>query len=103
MGWRDGDIWAAMAFSAAVATVVIVLFFLGCQRAQAIELITLHMIDGLPIEVNPHQVTQIRPARDEDNPKKALHKKVRCIVGFTDGRWTSVLEECDAVRKLMGE
>ena len=39
MGWRDGDIWAAMAFSAAVATVVIVLFFLGCQRAQAIELI----------------------------------------------------------------
>ena len=64
-----------------------------------IELITLHMIDGRVVQINPREVVQLlteSPTRSD-----LLPDAVRCVVRFTDGTFTAVVEECAVVRKLM--
>jgi hypothetical protein len=65
-----------------------------------VELITLHMIDGRVVQVNPRQVTQLLSSTPEQ-PNKALADGVKCVVRFVDGSYTSVAEDCNTVRKLM--
>lgn len=67
--------------------------------AAAIELITLHMVDGRAVQINPREVTQLVHPRDEEN--RALIDSVNCVVRFTDGGFVSVAETCEEVEKLM--
>lgn len=70
------------------------------MEALAVELVTLHMIDGRVVQINPAQVTQIiHPSDAEGN--KMLVEGVECVVRFTDGNFVSVVENCDEVKKLM--
>ena len=65
----------------------------------AVELITLHMIDGRVVQVNPKQITQLLSGPATGN--KSLPDEVHCVVRFTDGTYVSVAEGCDTVRDLM--
>jgi hypothetical protein len=64
-------------------------------------LVTLHMVDGRVVVINPEQVTRLGEARLADDDGKQLHPDVRCVVYLTDGKYVSVVEECAEVRKLM--
>lgn len=65
----------------------------------AVQLITVHMIDGRVVQINPAQVTQLLTTRSEGN--KSLPDAVQCVIRLTDGSFTSVAEDCETVRKLM--
>jgi hypothetical protein len=66
--------------------------------AITVELVTLHMIDGRVVQINPRQVTQIISPLDGN---KTLPDAVHCVVRLSDGSFTSVAEDCDKVRRLM--
>jgi hypothetical protein len=68
----------------------------------AVELITLHMIDGRVVQVNPKQVTHLL-SDTPDGHNKVLPDAVNCVVKFVDGSFLSVAEACDTVRELMKE
>ena len=67
----------------------------------AVELITLHMIDGRVVQVNPKQVTQLLSEKPAGGGNKALPDAVHCVVKFSDGAFLSVAEDCNTVRELM--
>lgn len=67
----------------------------------AVELITLHLVDGRAAVINPQQVTQMQQPREEGQSGKQLHGSVKCVIRFTDGGYLSVAEDCATVRKLM--
>lgn len=66
----------------------------------ALHLVLLHTVDGREVAVNPEQITSLQAAK-EDEPNKVLVETVRCVVGFTNGKFVSVVEHCDVVRKLL--
>jgi uncharacterized protein YlzI (FlbEa/FlbD family) len=68
----------------------------------ALHLILLHTVDGRETLVNPEQVTSITH-RTEDTPNKLLTDTVQCVVGFSNGKFISVLEHCDVVQKKLEE
>ena len=45
-----------------------------------VELITLHMIDGRVVQINPKQVTQLVSGRPAGGPNKMLPDEVHCVV-----------------------
>lgn len=67
----------------------------------AVELITLHMIDGRVVQINPQQVTQVISGRPAGDASKSFPEAVQCVVRFTDGSFLSVAEDCATVRELM--
>ena len=69
--------------------------------AVAVELITLHMIDGRVVLINPRQVTHLLSARPDEAANKSFPDAVDCVIRFSDGTYVSVAEDCDEVRKLM--
>lgn len=67
-----------------------------------LHLVLLHTVDGREVSVNPEQVTSLHANKaNEDN--KLLTSDVSCVVGLTDGKFVSVAESCEAVRKLLEE
>jgi len=67
----------------------------------AIDLLTLHMVDGRVVQANPAQITQLIHPRAPGKPNKQLPDKVQCLVRFADGTYLSVVEDCEAVRDAM--
>ena len=65
----------------------------------ALHLIVLHTVDGREVSVNPEQVTTLHATRDEGN--KLVTDEAHCVVMLTDGKFVSVAEACDEVRKLL--
>ena len=65
----------------------------------ALRLVVLHSVDGREVSVNPQLVTSLHAATDQNN--KLLTGDVRCVIGLADGKFVSVIEDCDAVRKLI--
>lgn len=65
----------------------------------AIELVTLHMVDGRTVLVNPAQVQQvIHPPHKGGN--KLVAPAARCVVKLT-GSYLSVSETCEEVQQLL--
>ena len=73
----------------------------GVITVAAVALVMLHMIDGRIVLINPRQVTQLLSATP--GPNKVLPDAVQCVVRLADGSYTSVSEDCDTVRELMGQ
>lgn len=67
-------------------------------EALAIELVTLHMVDGRPVQVNPAQVTQVLPTNEGNS---ALIEDVNCVIRLTDGSYLSVVETCVEVGQAL--
>jgi hypothetical protein len=67
----------------------------------AVFLVVLHTLDGRDIIINPAQVTSMREAHDDDADHKAFTGGVRCMINTTDGKFVTVIEECETVRKMV--
>lgn len=67
----------------------------------AVQLITLNLVDGRTVTINPQQVTRLSEARDAGDEAKEFADGVRCVVFLTDGKFVSVVQECNAIRELM--
>lgn len=72
-----------------------------CAASAVIDLIAFSTLDGLQVLVNPTHVVSVYNARDENDPNKKLHGKVRCVVSFSNGKFITVVEVCDSVRKRL--
>lgn len=66
----------------------------------AAQLIVLHTIDGREISINPAQVTSLHAAKPGE-ANKQLALGVRCLVNLTDGKFVSVAESCETVRRML--
>jgi uncharacterized protein YlzI (FlbEa/FlbD family) len=66
-------------------------------------LIVLHTLDGREIDINPKQITSMREAREDDEGGKAFTPGVRCMVNTTDGKFVTVTETCEEVRRKLEE
>jgi len=64
----------------------------------AVVLVELHGPNGQPLDINPAEVSSLRP------PADALGrwaKGTRCVVVMSNGRFNAVAEDCEtAVQKL---
>lgn len=66
----------------------------------ALHLVVLHSLDGREVHIAPEQVTSLHASKD-DVPNKNIAGAVRCVVGLTDGKFVSVLERCDEVKRML--
>jgi len=64
-----------------------------------IELLVLHNPEGREIDINPAEITSLRETAPDDTPGKDLAPGIRCVVGLTDGKYASVVETCQSIRK----
>jgi uncharacterized protein YlzI (FlbEa/FlbD family) len=65
-----------------------------------LHLVLLHTVDGRETLINPEQVTSITH-READAPNKLLTDTVQCVIGFSNGKFVSVLEHCDEVKQKL--
>lgn len=64
-------------------------------------LLVLHSLSGAVIEVNPSQITHLRnPELTKDH---SFTDKARCMVNMADGKYITVLETCEYVRRAIEE
>lgn len=64
----------------------------------AIALVQFVTAGGARVDVNPVEVSSVR-----EPAGTLLSKNVKCVIGFTNGRFLSLAEDCSVVRrKLQG-
>jgi hypothetical protein len=63
----------------------------------AIELVTLHMIDGRVVKINPAAVQQLIEAH---GPNRFMAEGVKCLIRM-GGSYVTVKETCAEVQKLI--
>ena len=66
----------------------------------AVQLVTLHTVDGRVVAIAPEQVTSLTSSKEgQDN--KLVTGAVHCVVNLADGKFISVREDCFVVRKAL--
>ena len=68
---------------------------------QDVRLIILHNPLHREVQVNVAQITSLQQTREAGEEGKIVTDQAQCVVSLTDGKYFSVLEECDAVRQLL--
>jgi len=63
-------------------------------------LITLHTVSGIVVEVNTDLITHLR---NPDPGHKAFIENVNCMINMADGKFVTVVETCEAVRRAIKE
>lgn len=63
-------------------------------------LILLHGPNGHEILINPATVSSMHAAIS-GKPNQLMTEEVKCLINTTDGKFLSVVESCDVVRKLL--
>jgi hypothetical protein len=66
----------------------------------ALQLVIFHTVDGHEVAINPAQVTNMIAAKD-DQDNKLFTNSVRCVINLTDGRFITVAESCDEVKRRL--
>ena len=66
----------------------------------ALVLIVLHTVSGRPIEINPRLITHMR---GPEPAHSSFTEGARCMINFSDGKYITVRETCEEVKKLIGE
>ena len=61
-------------------------------------LLTLHTGAGIAVEVNPELITHMR---NPEPGNKAFTEKVKCMINLSDGKFVTVIETCDTVRRAI--
>ena len=62
--------------------------------------IVLHTLEGFEIAINVEQITPITRGKDGE-ANKLLTERVACVIGLSDRRFISVLDDCaDVLRKI---
>lgn len=72
---------------------------LGIALAEPVHLIELHNPKGRKIFVNPAEITALRESGAGDF--KHFSDSVHCWLGFTGGKYATVVEDCATVRRLI--
>lgn len=67
----------------------------------ALQLITVHNVEGQAVFINTRQIVSLRDARESSD--RLVTGGVRCMVMLADGKYQAVVEDCAAVRKLIEE
>jgi len=63
-------------------------------------LIELHLVDGRRVDINPASIVHLM---NEAGPSNQLVTgKVKCVITFSNGKFLSVADTCEAVRAKMG-
>ena len=65
-------------------------------------LIILHSLSGGVLLVNPKLITSMK-AHQPNKENAHIAKDVECVINMADGKFLSVIETCDEVRKLIEE
>jgi len=73
------------------------------ELITAVSLMILHRVDGGEVAVSPSHVTSMHARAPSSGQNKLVTGEARCIVWLSDGKLLSVLEPCDAVKRLMNE
>lgn len=68
--------------------------------AVTLHLLVVHTVDGREVVINSEQVTSLT------SNKKGAHAKLltegaRCLIGLTDGKFVTVSEDCETLKKQM--
>lgn len=63
-----------------------------------VALIYLHGPGGQPIFINPDEVVSVRKPRPDEGH---FSKEVHCLVNTADGKFATVVEDCDTVRVMV--
>jgi hypothetical protein len=72
--------------------------------AAALAMVLLHRVDGGEVLINPSHVTSLHATAEAvGKQNKLVTGKVRCVMWLADGKFLSVLETCDVVRKKLEE
>lgn len=62
--------------------------------------IILRTLEGHDVAINPDQITSITRGKDGE-ANKLLTERVACVIGLSDRRFISVLDDCaDVLRKI---
>jgi hypothetical protein len=69
----------------------------------AMSLVILHRIDGGAVIVAPEHVTSMHSKAPASGHNKSVTQEARCVLWLSDGKLLSVLEPCEAVKRLMDE
>jgi hypothetical protein len=67
-----------------------------------LHLVVFHSVDGHEVAINPAQVTTMYAAKD-DQENRLFVDSVRCVIGLTDGKFVTVAENCNVVKRLLEE
>jgi hypothetical protein len=70
------------------------------QTLVLMGLIVLHTLDGNEVAINPQQVTSLHSGKPGQSSKLFV-QGVNCVVGLTDGKFVSTIENCDQVLKML--
>jgi hypothetical protein len=70
--------------------------------AFALQLVLLHAPDGHEVAVNPAEITHMHAKRDASGDKY-FTKEAQCMINLSDGKFVTVIESCEIVRKLIKE
>lgn len=61
------------------------------------DFVALQTLDGRTVFVNPALVVSVATPRDDSHT--TLNPRVECVVTYVDGKFTTVMEACDSVRR----
>lgn len=64
-----------------------------------IELLILHNVSGHEVTVNPAMVTSLQPRQRGE----LFAEGVECMINLADGKFVTVREACEDVRRLIAE
>lgn len=67
----------------------------------ALQFIVLQTLDGRNVHVNPSHVVSL--GESPDQRRGVFPEKVHCIVAMLDGKFITVEENCDSVRRRLEE
>ena len=64
-----------------------------------VTMIVLHSATGVEIDINEKLITNMR---SPEPGHKNLSENVRCQINMSDGKFVTVRETCEEVRRLIG-
>lgn len=69
----------------------------------ALTLVQVTTADGAKVFINPEFVTKLYPTKEaaQGRPNELVVKGARCVVTTSDGKFLSVLEDCQYLRSMM--
>lgn len=69
--------------------------------AAGIVMLVVTTVDGIHVAINPAQVTRLHPSREAEQgrPSDLVAPGIRCVISLTDGKFVSVVEDCDSIRR----
>ena len=76
------------------------LVVLGCA---SMNMVPLHRADGGEVEVAPAHVTSLHKKAPGPGRNKAVTGEANCVLWLADGKFLSVIEPCDVVKRLLDE